>query len=480
MFDVKFVDVGDLEKAVEEVLGDEFKPFVKVKALSVGGARNYSSVLVSAPNENIIKTIGKLIKEIDKEKPMIEIESLFVEVTMNDQDALGFNWSIFPDPISYTEIALGNNTILGGNVYKGNMLDRFGRTTGGAISAQLNQIAESGKGRVLSNTKIRTMSGRKSHFASEIQEPIMSLNGDSEVRVEYKNVGISLEAMATVLDDGSIYMKVNPRSSTITGEKTLRDSVAPEISERSVESEVILNPNETMIISGLMYDRDFVTKSRVPILSSIPLIGELFRNTDKRNERYQIFIYLRPRLVNVNKGSSGDADMDVELGAIWNRYAKLTASQAANTLNNTVSGDKREPTHLFDAIIESGYKGTSLMPETKTPEIEKPKANTEEILEERDLKKAKTLETKTVGTGNEIIRTELELPEIKNSKAEPLQIDNSVPVRTVRQVPKEDSTEKIKRMEEQKELEKKTGIRVRLRKYSDSEVSRRFAEMAGD
>ncbi|MDR1621687.1 MAG: hypothetical protein LBS00_04865 [Synergistaceae bacterium] len=331
MFDVKFVAVEDLEQAIQEVLGDDFKDVVRVKSLSVGGVRNYSSILVSAPNTDIIDRVGDLIKSIDREKPLIEIEALFVEVTLNNQDELGLEWSLLPNALEYQEIPVQLNSSMG-DLFEGRYLGRFVRTSGASAAAQLRQLAESGKGRVLSNTKLRTMSGRKSYFTSETQEPIMSINGDSEVRVDYKNVGISLEALATVLDDKSIYMKVIPRSSSITGEKVLKDSIAPQISERRVEAEVILNPNETMVISGLMYDRDFTTRTRVPVLSSIPLVGELFRSSEKRNERYQIFIYLRPRLIDVKAGASGDIDANEEISKIWERYSKLSGIQAANTL----------------------------------------------------------------------------------------------------------------------------------------------------
>jgi type II secretory pathway component GspD/PulD (secretin) len=300
------------------------------------------------------------------------------------------------------------------------------RTTGASVAAQLRQLAESGKGRVLSNTKLRTMSGRKSYFTSETQEPIMSLNGDSEVRVDYKNVGISLEALATVLDDGSIYMKVSPRSSSITGEKVLKDSIAPQISERRVEAEVILNPSETMVISGLMYDRDFTTRTRVPVLSSIPLVGELFRSSEKRNERYQIFIYLRPRLIDVKAGASGDLEANEEISSIWARYSKLSGIQAANTLNNPQTNPQANDTAAKTNPREEVVRNkTPKVPETKAESKPKPQSQAEE--EKAELEK-----------------------------------------------------EEAARLARIEELESKTGVRLRRRVKSAAEVRRRFESLTED
>jgi type II secretory pathway component GspD/PulD (secretin) len=434
MFDVKFVEVGDLEQAIQEVLGDDFKDVVRVKSLSVGGVRNYSSVLVSAPNREIIDRVGELIKSIDREKPLIEIEALFVEVTLNDQDELGLEWSLLPNALEYHEIPVQLNSSMG-DLFEGRYLGRFVRTTEASVSAQLRQLAESGKGRVLSNTKIRTMSGRKSYFTSETQEPIMSLNGDSEVQVDYKNVGISLEALATVLDDNSIYMKVIPRSSSIVGEKVLQDSIAPQIAERRVEAEVILNPDETMVISGLLYDRDSTTRTRVPVLSSIPLVGELFKSTEKRHERSQIFIYLRPRLVSVKTGASGDSEADEEISEIWSRYSKLSGAQAADMLDprSRKDGAAAAPSEEKAAPVPvPGAQDVSKAPEEKDREAEV-----------REMPKA---------------------PEKESGEA---------------QARKERAeSEDAARVARIKELESQTGIRLRRRSRTAAEVEDEFRALA--
>jgi type II secretory pathway component GspD/PulD (secretin) len=167
LFDVKFVAVDDLEKAIQEVLGDDFKDVVRIKSLSVGGERNYSSILVSAPSQQILERVGDLIRSIDREKPMVEIEALFVEVTMNNQDELGLEWGILPNAMEYQEVPILNSAM--GDIFNGRTFGRMVRTSGASVSAQLRQLAESGKGRVLSNTKVRAMSGRKSYFTTETQ-----------------------------------------------------------------------------------------------------------------------------------------------------------------------------------------------------------------------------------------------------------------------------------------------------------------------
>lgn len=454
LFDVKFVAVEDLEKAIQEVLGEDFKDVVRVKSLSVGGARNYSSVLVSAPSQQIIDRVGGLIKSIDREKPMIEIEALFVEVTLNDQDELGVDWSIFPDALEYKEVPAIMDTSMG-DIFNGRYLGRFVRTSGASVSAQLKHLAESGKGRVLANPKIRTMSGRKSIFASEIQEPIMSLNGDNEVRVDYKNVGISLEALATVLDDGSIYMKVIPKSSSITGEKVLKDSTAPQISERKVEAEVILNPNETMIMSGLMYDRDFTTKTRVPVLSSIPLVGELFKSSERKNERYQILIYIRPKLISVEAGASGDNERSDEIAAIWKRYSNT--QRAIDSLDPNKTGMVSEDNKPIPIVTANTVNSTTVALAPAPIETSENIATPAPVLEVKPDTSSDTKENSDV--------------EVKNAEKEA-----ELKAQRERDVAERKKADEEK-LNEKKELEDKSGTRLRKRRYNDDEAANRFNDL---
>jgi len=166
-----------------------------------------------------------------------------------------------------------------------------------------------GTGRVLANPKVRVMSGRKANFVSETQMPILTRNGDGEINTEWKNVGISLEMLPVVLDDGEIHITVTPRASSIVGEKRLGDVSAPIISERRVETQMILHPMETIVIGGLINDRDIKNMSKVPILGDIPLFGELFKSTTNETERSTVIVFLRPNIVESYSGSGLPADL---------------------------------------------------------------------------------------------------------------------------------------------------------------------------
>jgi len=301
----KFVGAKEVQEALENVFGEEFKSLVSVSQLAGDDEKeiNYNSLVIYASSPEILKTVKEVIAQIDRPKPMVEMEALFVELTMNENEDLGANWNIMTEPLKFQEEAPAQNPENDPMKYYTTRFGQFWRISPWEAEATLTALHGTGRGRVLANPKVRVMSGRKATFVSETQMPILTKDGDGEINTEWKNVGISLEMLPVVLDDGSIYITVTPRASSIVGEQRLGDVTAPIISERRVETQMILSPKETIVIGGLINDRDIKSMSKVPILGDIPLFGELFKSTNTETERSTVIVFLRPSIVELYSGS---------------------------------------------------------------------------------------------------------------------------------------------------------------------------------
>lgn len=302
----KFVGAKDVQKALEDIFGDEFKSLISVSELAGDDEdeKNYNSVVVYASSNEILNTVKDVIAKIDRPKPMVEMQALFVELTYNENKDLGTDWNVMTNPLKFQEEAPDQNPENDPMRYYTSRFGQFWRISPWEAEAMITALHGTGHGRVLANPKVRVMSGRRAAFVSETQMPILTKDGDGEINTEWKNVGISLEILPTVLDDGVIYMKVTPRASSIIGEKRLGEVSAPIISERRVETEMLLDPDETIVIGGLINDRDIKNMSKVPVLGDIPLFGELFRNTKTETERSTVIVFLRPTIVE-NYSNSG-------------------------------------------------------------------------------------------------------------------------------------------------------------------------------
>ena len=312
-FILNYVKAADVASALNKVLGESAKNVCSVSVL--GGSdseeteesgiienemREYSTILVYAVNENIMNHIEGLITAIDTPKPLVEVEAVFVEVSSNDNRDFGFDWNIMPNPIQFVESSIGTTIVDSTEavpIFNKTTLGQFRRTSAASGEITANFVESNSKGRVLSNPRIRVMSGHVAGFASETQVPIMNKDSDGEVTTEYKNVGITLDILPVVLENDQIYLTVKPTVAAITDTVTMGETQAPQISERSAETTLLMRDGETMVIGGLLSDRDIKTMNKVPILWKIPLLGELFKSEGIQKEHSSISVYLRLRLI---------------------------------------------------------------------------------------------------------------------------------------------------------------------------------------
>ncbi|PLZ25657.1 hypothetical protein CBP28_15355, partial [Fischerella thermalis WC559] len=77
------------------------------------------------------------------------------------------------------------------------------------------------------------------------------------------------------------------------------------VSERSLNSGLIrLRDGQTLILSGIIQDTERATVSKLPILGDLPLIGSLFRRTNKQNQRNEVIVLLTPQIIDDSEKSS--------------------------------------------------------------------------------------------------------------------------------------------------------------------------------
>ena len=120
-----------------------------------------------------------------------------------------------------------------------------------------------------------------------------SLNGTTIQVLEFP-VGIILLVRPRVNSDGKITLRVHPVVSTITG---FSAGNLPQSSSREVETTVMVQDGETIVIGGLIRDEYSKIIQEVPFLSKLPLIGELFRNRSTNRRHSDVMIFITPHIV---------------------------------------------------------------------------------------------------------------------------------------------------------------------------------------
>ncbi|MEH2131984.1 MAG: AMIN domain-containing protein [Nostoc sp.] len=121
-----------------------------------------------------------------------------------------------------------------------------------------------------------------------------------------QNVGLTVSVKIERIDDnGFVSLSVAPTVSAPSGTADTGNGTITLVSQRSLTSGLIrLRDGQTLILSGIIQDQDQSTISKIPILGDLPLIGALFRKTDRSNQRNEVIVLLTPQIMDDTQNSS--------------------------------------------------------------------------------------------------------------------------------------------------------------------------------
>ncbi|WP_373529399.1 AMIN domain-containing protein [Nostoc sp.] len=128
----------------------------------------------------------------------------------------------------------------------------------------------------------------------------------TERTIQKQNVGLTLNVRIERIDDnGFVSLSVAPTVSAPSGTTDTGNGSITLVSQRSLTSGLIrLRDGQTLILSGIIQDQDRTTISKIPILGDLPLIGALFRSTNRNNQRNEVIVLLTPQIMDDSENSS--------------------------------------------------------------------------------------------------------------------------------------------------------------------------------
>ena len=212
--------------------------------------------------------------------PMVAVSADIVEISGSIQKTRGFSWNQFFD---FSEKTIPGIITLGD----------FERKT--QLAASLKLLETEGKAQILSNPKVITKSGTQANFTVGGEIPVPYAN-QSGVGAEFKKFGVILVVLPVVLaekkDTVDVQIQLEVSNPDYSKPVVTSGTTIPSMVTRQIQTEVELKSGETLVIGGLKQSKRNVSKNRVPILGSLPLIGALFSSTDVVEEQSSLFLFV--------------------------------------------------------------------------------------------------------------------------------------------------------------------------------------------
>lgn len=172
-----------------------------------------------------------------------------------------------------------------------------------SVEGVVDALAEDQLIHTLAEPNLTAMSGETASFLVGGEYPIPVSQQLGETTVEYKQYGISLSFVPTVMSNGRINLRVRPEVSALTnqGAVTLQSStsslVIPALTVRRVETTVELGSGESFAIAGLLQDQVTQEDQGTPFLGDVPILGALFRSDSFRRQQSELVILVTPYIV---------------------------------------------------------------------------------------------------------------------------------------------------------------------------------------
>jgi pilus assembly protein CpaC len=210
------------------------------------------------------------------------------------------------------------------------------------VTALLSVLEQNNLSRTLAQPTLVALSGQQADFLSggELPVPVGQVNG--YISIDYKEYGIKVSFIPTVLSGDVIDMRAYVEVSDIdpTNGIQLVGVQVPAVSTRKAESHLRLRNGMTFAMAGLLSERTTASRSQIPILGDIPLIGLAFRYIKHEREEVELVVFVTPYLVRpmapsevpAPPGTTEDytpSDLDLFL------LGKITGNSAARTAEPT-------------------------------------------------------------------------------------------------------------------------------------------------
>ncbi len=280
------IEVFKLHYAVAEDIQNSLKDLLTDGKITIDPVTN--SILVSG-TQNDIARVSSAIKQLDVATQQVTLEAKIISISKSDSKNLGINWGWDNIPRNTEDSNNDDDEQYGGVI-------RFGRSYEFRFSATLNALFANGKAKILATPRIITIPGRQASIFIGDSIPVTTekvSNGENTYSTEYVDAGIKLEYTPIVSADGMITSKVLTEVSTPTLVSELKNY---RITSRTANTNVRMRNGETLIIGGLINEEEQRNIQKVPLLSKIPIFGELFKSRSRSKDKTEIIIILTPYL----------------------------------------------------------------------------------------------------------------------------------------------------------------------------------------
>ncbi|MEM7624203.1 MAG: secretin N-terminal domain-containing protein [Planctomycetota bacterium] len=276
-----------------------------------------NALMIMAPRAHV-EPMRALIAEMDRSGRQVAIHAIITEVQHDDESTLGVRFA--SDPAIFSDSRLADQAIGGGinadyaeAIFRGD----------GVLSADfdvnllLQLLIKELNLSVINEPRIMTADNQEAHFFDGQDVPVIvneltiaDSSGNINRSFDYEQVGTRLHARPHITQDGEIDLRVNLELSRIVNGATVFGNFI--FDRRTTTTQVTLKDGETIVISGIIEQEDFAEVRKLPLFGDIPLVGGLFRSTDRGVRNREVIAFITPRIMSQGRQAEDESTRNRE------------------------------------------------------------------------------------------------------------------------------------------------------------------------
>jgi len=312
---LNYTTAGEVKSTLSRLFGSPKGNTFDLKGLRIAVDEVSNAVIVYGSEEEL-KTIKELISRLDRRKKQVLITATVVEASLQSVLDVGVNWQILGSNGGVAFGALSREALYQA-ISQGQFVVGAVSKSGTAVSVGgtavffpdllfLYSLLEKGQGfNVISNPKVLTLDNQNATIKVGQEVPFPTgikydVNGNPIITYDYRYVGLELTVTPRI-SGNNLRLVVKLKLQEITG--YVNNSVGginysvPITSSRELNSDLVVQNGQTIIIGGLIDTKTLESTSKVPLLGDVPLLGNLFKYKHSERKKTNLFIFITPFVI---------------------------------------------------------------------------------------------------------------------------------------------------------------------------------------
>ncbi len=304
-----------------------------------------TNALIITASSAVYNNLRAVIEMLDVRRAQVFVEALIVEVTAEKAAEFGVQWQAVGGNASGTRVGGGTNfggagtniVSVAGSISAGTPVIAAGLNIGllrGLNLAALARALETdANANILSTPNLLTLDNEEAKIIVGQNVPFITgtqigtgVGASPFQTIERKDVGLTLRIKPQISEGGVVKLQVYQEVSSVQTQ-TVNNAAGVITNKRSLESTVLVDEGQIVVLGGLIQDSVTSGEERVPVLGSIPWIGALFRYETRRRSKTNLMVFIRPYILRTAASSQG---------LTQDRYEYLRGEQERGQLSPSV------------------------------------------------------------------------------------------------------------------------------------------------